>query len=397
MGQVQQIDLATSYRMVRQRTEEISVGLSDEDQCIQSMADASPIKWHRAHTTWFFEQFVLLPFSPDYKAFDPDFKFLFNSYYNAIGDRPPREARGLLSRPGTNTIRSYRQHVDAAIMSRLATANDETRALIELGLQHEQQHQELMLSDLLHAFSQNPLHPAVIPDHRHVAFEPGSSSSIVITGGVELIGHFGTGFAFDSETPRHSELLSPHRLATRLVRNSDWLSFIADGGYRNSELWMSDGWSACCANRWRAPAYWHEDDDGWRVFGLHGDWPIDESAPVCHVSWYEADAYARWAGARLPTESELECAWDHPDIREMTGFVWQWSNSAYLPYPGFRQVEGAIGEYNGKFMINQMVLRGGSIATPAGHARPTYRNFFPPSARWQFSGVRLAWDVHSDA
>ena len=385
--------LAERYRAVRGHTERLAAALTDEDQCVQSMPDASPAKWHRAHTTWFFEEFVLRPHLADYVPFDPAFRFLFNSYYETVGERHPRPARGLITRPGAREVGAYRRHVDEAASRLLAVQEPAVAELVELGLQHEQQHQELLVTDMMHAFAQSPLVPAVLPEWREpdAAAEP--TRFVDLPGGVVAIGHDGQGFAFDNETPRHDALLRPYRLANRLVRNAEWLGFIADGGYRTPTLWMSDGWAAVQAGGWQAPFYWREGDDCWRQVGPGGLAPLDPEAPVRHVSWYEADAFARWAGARLPTEAEFEAALEHPGLHETTSHVWQWTGSAYLPYPGFRPVEGAIGEYNGKFMINQMVLRGGSLATPPSHARPSYRNFFPPGARWQFSGLRLCQDA----
>ncbi len=390
---VEEATLPRRYAAIRARTEHLAASLSDEDQCVQSMPDASPAKWHRAHTTWFFEQFVLTPFVPDYHAFDRDFAYLFNSYYEAVGPRHPRPNRGLLTRPSTARVGAFRQHVDAAMAGLLVRLPNEVPGLVELGLQHEQQHQELLLTDMLHAFAQNPLAPAVLPDWREPAGAVGPTRFVDCPGGMVRIGHQGTAFCFDNETPAHDVYLQPYRLASRLARNGDWLDFIADGGYRTPTLWMSDGWACVQANGWSAPLYWRESEGGWRQMGLGGLAPLDADLPVRHVSWYEADAFARWAGARLPTEAEWEAARRRDEIREQTSHVWQWTSSAYSPYPGYRPVAGAVGEYNGKFMINQMVLRGGSLATPADHTRCSYRNFFHPDKRWQFSGVRLARDV----
>lgn len=385
--------LAERYRAVRGHTERLAAALTDEDQCVQSMPDASPAKWHRAHTTWFFEQFVLGPHLPGYAVFDPQFCFLFNSYYESVGARQPRPARGLITRPGAREVGAYRRHVDEAMARLLAERERDVADLVELGLHHEQQHQELLLTDMMHAFAQSPLVPPVLPGWREPDSEPGPAQFVALPGGTTAVGHDGSGFAFDNEEPRHDALLRPYRLADRLVRNWEWLAFMADGGYRTPALWMSDGWATVQANDWRAPLYWHETDDGPHQVGPGGLAPLDLDAPVRHVSWYEADAYARWAGARLPTEFELEAAASCAELHELDTYAWQWTASAYLPYPGFRAAEGAIGEYNGKFMINQMVLRGGSLATPPGHARATYRNFFQPDKRWQFTGVRLAQDA----
>jgi ergothioneine biosynthesis protein EgtB len=381
------------YISIRGHTERLVASLSAEDQCVQSMPDASPAKWHRAHTTWFFEQFVLGQYLPDYRVFDSDFCYLFNSYYEAVGPRHPRPNRGLLTRPSVDQVTRYRAHVDSAMLQLLSCPPAEAAALIELGLQHEQQHQELLLTDMLHAFAQSPLAPAVLPHWREPRTAPGATRFVDCDGGLVQLGHIGAGFCFDNENPVHRTLLAPYRIASHLVRNSEWLAFIADGGYRTATLWMSDGWARLLAEDWSAPQYWREIDGTWWQMGLHGLVPLNAAAPVRHVSWYEADAFARWAEARLPTEAEWEAASSRSDVAELTGHVWQWTESSYRPYPGFRPVAGAVGEYNGKFMINQMVLRGGSLATPSGHTRPTYRNFFHPDKRWQFSGVRLARDV----
>ena len=385
--------LAERFRTVRHHTEDLAGSLTDEDQVIQSMADASPAKWHRAHTTWFFEQFVLVPHLPGYGVFDPRFSYLFNSYYEAVGARQPRFARGMITRPGASEVGEYRRHVDDAMWRLLAERDDAVNVLVDLGLHHEQQHQELLLTDMMHAFSQNPLAPAVLPSWREPPVDGGAAGWVVHPGATVTIGHDGDGFAFDSEGPLHKALLRPFRLGDRLVRNGEWLQFMRDGGYRQPTLWMSDGWASVQAQGWDAPLYWREAEAGWQQVGPGGLAPLVPEAPVRHISWYEADAFARWAGARLPTEFEMEAAAGLPDLREWDCYAWQWTGSAYLPYPGFRPAEGAIGEYNGKFMINQMVLRGGSLATPPGHLRPTYRNFFPPDKRWQFSGLRLAGDV----
>ena len=381
----------SAYGSVRAHTEWLCAALSAEDQCIQSMADASPAKWHRAHTTWFFEQFLLLDRLPGYTAFSRDFSYLFNSYYDSIGERQPRFARGMITRPSADVVTAYRAHVDEA-MALLQARPGAPSELIALGLQHEQQHQELLLTDMVHALAQNPLAPAMIPGWSPPAPAPGASAWVDCPGGIYTVGHTGRGFAFDNETPAHEVLLRPFRLATQLVRNSAWLEFMADGGYETPALWMSEGWAAVLSEGWNAPLYWRRDGDRWAQFGPGGLAPLDPAAPVRHISWYEADAFARWAGARLPTEAEWEVGARSPQIAEKDDQVWQWTASAYLPYPGFRPAEGAIGEYNGKFMINQMVLRGGSMATPLGHSRCTYRNFFHPDRRWQFSGLRLATD-----
>jgi ergothioneine biosynthesis protein EgtB len=389
--------LTQAYRDTRANTEALAAALSGEDQCVQSMPDASPVKWHRAHTTWFFETFVAVPHIEGYRPFDPRFGFLFNSYYETVGARHPRPARGLLTRPTTSEVGQYRAAVDAALLGWIADAPPEARLLIELGLQHEQQHQELLVTDILHAFAQSPLSPAAIPGWVELPGTPGPTRWISLPGGIASIGHRGNAgeagaFCFDNEMPRHRTLLAPCQLASRLVRNGEYQEFIDAGGYRSAAWWMSEGWDAVRAEGWEAPFYWRRaaDDATFQQMTPGGLLALDPDAPVRHISWYEADAYARWRGLRLPTEAELETAAGL--LPEFDTHVWQWTNSAYLPYPGFRAPPGAVGEYNGKFMINQMVLRGGSMATPAGHARATYRNFFHPSKRWQFSGVRLARD-----
>lgn len=381
------------FAEVRSHMEQLAAALTPEDQCVQSMPDASPAKWHRAHTTWFFEEFVLGPHLPGYVPFEGAFRYLFNSYYEQVGARHPRPMRGVLTRPSAEEVGAYRAHVDAAMARLLAAPPDGVADLVELGLQHEQQHQELLITDVLHAFSLSPLRPALLPGWREAPAATGPTRWLGFDGGLREIGHAGAGFAFDNETPRHRVLLQPHRLASRLVRNGEWLEFMRDGGYRTPTLWMSDGWAAAQEQGWHAPLHWFDDGAGWRQMGPGGAAPLDPEAPVRHVSWYEADAFARWAGARLPTEFELEAAAGHPGLSEFASHVWQWTESAYRPYPGFRPPPGAVGEYNGKFMINQMVLRGGSAATPPGHARPEYRNFFHPDKRWQFTGLRLARDA----
>jgi ergothioneine biosynthesis protein EgtB len=355
------------------------------------MPDASPAKWHRAHTTWFFEQFLLLPALPGYTAFSPEFSYLFNSYYETVGARHPRFARGMITRPSAADVTAYRAHVDDA-MARLIEQGG-AADLIRLGLQHEQQHQELLMTDMVHGMAQNPLNPAMIPGWAAPAHATGSDGWIDCAGGIHSIGHRGADFAFDNEGPAHDVLLRPYRLQDRLVRNAAWQDFIADGGYRSPTIWMSEGWAAVQSEGWQAPLHWRRDGESWQEFGPGGLAALDPYAPVRHISWYEADAFARWVGARLPTEFEWEAASQSPGLLERDSHVWQWTGSAYLPYPGFRTVEGAIGEYNGKFMINQMVLRGGSMATPPGHTRTTYRNFFHPDRRWQFTGLRLAMDL----
>ena len=381
---------ADAYLSVRAHTEKLCAALGAEDQCVQSMPDASPAKWHRAHTTWFFEQFCLGPHAPCYRPFDPAFSYLFNSYYDTVGSRHPRPQRGLLTRPDAASVARYRAHVDAAMADFLPEADETAQSIAALGLQHEQQHQELLITDMLHAFAQNPLSPSVLPGWTDPEGTASPAQWKEFPGGVAMIGA-GGGFCFDNETPRHRVLQAPYRLANRLVRNADYLAFMQDGGYATPALWMSEGFAQAQQERWEAPLYWRKIEGAWHQFGPGGLAALNPAAPVRHVSWYEADAFARWAGARLPTEVELEsgCA----QVAEFTGIVWQWTNSAYLAYPGFRPPAGAIGEYNGKFMISQMVLRGGSAATPPGHTRPSYRNFFYPHSRWQFSGLRLAQDI----
>ncbi len=387
-----------TFDTVRAHTEMLSAALQPEDQAIQSMPDASPAKWHRAHTTWFFEQFVLLPRDPHYHAYDDSFSFLFNSYYEALGARYPRAARGLVTRPGAAEVGAYRAFVDEGMRTLLrASESAGLDDLVTLGLHHEQQHQELLVTDMLHAFAQNPLAwrgdgLAVLPGWAPSPGVTGPTRFLHRSGGLVEIGHDGQGFGFDNEFPRHRALLQPHALASRLVRNVEWRAFMEEGGYRTASFWMSDGWALACREGWDAPMHWRPDGEGgWLTVTPAGPEPVDPEQPVRHVSWYEADAYARWAGARLPTEFELEAA--AAELPELFGHAWQWTNSAYLPYPGFRAAPGAIGEYNGKFMINQMVLRGSSYATPPGHARASYRNFFPPEKRWQAAGLRLARDL----
>jgi ergothioneine biosynthesis protein EgtB len=392
-------ELVQRYQGIRRHSLALAEGLSAEDCQLQSIPEASPVKWHLAHTSWFFETFILLRLPTPVAAFNPAYAVLFNSYYVGIGPRHARPQRGLLSRPSLEQVLAYREHVDRH-MSELLAGNQlgaDALALVELGLNHEQQHQELLLTDLKHHFSCNPLLPAwrpsgpdpAMPEHNRHA-----PRRLPLPGGLVEVGHTGAGFCYDNETPRHRVWLEPFALASRNVTNVEYLEFMLDGGYQRPELWLSDGWDAVCEGGWQAPLYWQHGDEGWQVFTLHGPMAMEPAATLSHVSFYEADAFARWAGARLPTEAE----WEHAATRstEVEGLhdeVWQWCNSAYLPYPGFRPAAGAVGEYNGKFMINQMVLRGGSLATPPGHSRPSYRNFFPPWARWQFSGIRLAWDA----
>jgi ergothioneine biosynthesis protein EgtB len=381
-----------AFRTVRAETERRAAPLSAEDQQIQSMPDASPTKWHRAHTTWFFEQFVLAPHVPDYQRFDDRFAFLFNSYYVAAGPRHARPQRGLITRPATADVAAYRAHVDAALRELVESAApalfDKIVPLLEIGLHHEQQHTELLWTDILHAFAQNPTDPVYDAAWKMPRAEA-AREFVELPAGIHLIGHDGDGFCFDNEEPAHRELIEPARICRALVTNGEWLEFMTDGGYATAALWLSDGWATAQNEGWQAPGYWRRQDDAWFQYSLGGLRVIDPAAPVCHVSYYEADAFARWAGKHLPSEAEWEVAARQDLLDDAFGIVWQWTRSAYLPYPGYRAPEGAIGEYNGKFMVNQMVLRGSSVATPEGHARLSYRNFFYPPHRWQFTGVRL--------
>jgi ergothioneine biosynthesis protein EgtB len=413
--------LAEGYRRVRAATMAMVEGLSPEDCLVQSMPDASPVKWHLAHLTWFFETFVLEAHDgPTHVPFDPAFRVLFNSYYVGVGDRHPRPERGMISRPSLDEVFAYRRAVDARMGSLLETEtlDDALLDVVELGLHHEQQHQELILTDLKHHLWKNPTRPTYrVTDATGPTVAPAPMTFVERPEGIARIGNSAEAFAFDNERPEHRIWLAGYAIASRPVTCGEYLAFIADSGYARPELWLSDGWDVCQRERWEAPLYWERDYHGaWTLFTLSGMRAIDRDEPVTHVSYYEADAYARWAGARLPTEGEWECAArslldagsvDHgnfhehgpvhpraasaaPGLQQFYGDVWEWTQSAYLGYPGFRVAEGAVGEYNGKFMINQMVLRGGSCATPSGHVRPTYRNFFPPHVRWQFSGIRLA-------
>jgi len=380
---------------VRARSAALAGPLSDADATVQSMPDASPAKWHLAHTTWFFEAFVLRDHVPGYRAFDERFAYLFNSYYETEGARHPRPARGLLARPDLATVLAYRAHVDAALEAALPGLAPEARSLVELGTHHEEQHQELLLTDILHLFAQNPIEPVYAPDAPRPAAAGSATGWLDHPGGVVAIGHAASAsFAFDCEAPVHRVLLQPFRLADRLVTNGEWLDFVADGGYATPSLWLSDGWAWVRREGVEAPLYWRQEAGAWRTFTLRGPAAVDPTAPVAHVSYYEADAFAAWAGARLPREAEWETiARAHPGTAQLYDACWQWTGSAFLPYPGFRAAAGAVGEYNGKFMSGQFVLRGGSCATPAGHSRPGYRNFFYPHQRWQFTGVRLAKDA----
>lgn len=422
-AKVSRSGVLAQFEGVRACTETLAGPLSPEDQVIQSMPDASPAKWHRAHTTWFFETFLLSPNLADYSVFDQDFGYLFNSYYDAIGARHPRPKRGLLTRPDCETVARYRAHVDAAMEKLITNSDEETwdsiAALVTLGLNHEQQHQELLLMDMLHGFSCNTVEPSyerptplpsiAAPDLTWTKFE----------GGLQDIGHDAAGdansFSFDNESPRHQVNLLPFQIANRLVTNAEWMAFMDDGGYTRPEYWLADGWAYAQQEEWQAPLYWRPDDKNtWTAFGLRGRQAINPDTPVCHVSFYEADAYATWAGKRLPTEYEWETAAStvplevnllskgslrtlpaihEPGLQQMFGDVWEHTRSPYVPYPRFKVASGAVGEYNGKFMANQMVLRGGSCITPENHIRPTYRNFFYPHQRWMFAGLRVADDV----
>ena len=410
--------LTDRYRAVRQFTDTLCEPLSAEDCVVQSMPDVSPTRWHLAHTTWFFETFLLQP-RPGYRVFHPEFNYLFNSYYNTVGPQFPRPRRGLLSRPGLDEVRAYRQHVDEHLLQLLGDESlpPETGRIVELGIHHEQQHQELMLTDIKHVLSCNPLWPAYREDEIPGTKPVVPSSWNHFDEGIYWIGHEGPGFAYDNESPRHRQFLETFQIAGRLVTCGEYRQFVEDGGYRRPEFWLSAGWHQVCQEEWQAPLYWVQRDGAWSVFTLAGLRQLDPGQPVCHVSYFEADAYATWAGCRLPTEAEWEVTSEqvpiagnfadrllahgtalHPnstapgdaDPAQMFGDVWEWTSSPYTPYPGFRIADGALGEYNGKFMCNQYVLRGGSCATSQNHIRRTYRNFFPPDARWQFTGIRLA-------
>jgi ergothioneine biosynthesis protein EgtB len=413
--------LDARYAAIRATTMALAAPLSAEDCALQSMPDASPVKWHLAHTSWFFETFVLERFVAGYRPFHPQFRTLYNSYYHGVGARHPRPERGLLSRPSLADVLAYREHVDARMAPLVARAGIEVdlAALIELGLQHEQQHQELILTDVLHLLSCNPLQPAYQVAKAHAPTAAPAPAWLPYAGGLVDIGHDGAGFAFDNETPRHRVFVLPFALASHPVTAGDFAAFVADGGYRRPELWVSLGWDTVVARGWIAPCHWETKDGATTTFTLAGRVALDPRAPMTQVSWFEADAYARWAGARLPTEFEWETAAAGVPIdgnfqddgvlqpvpprvappfgvpAQLFGDVWEWTASAYAPYPRFRPAPGAVGEYNGKFMCNQYVLRGGSCATPRSHVRATYRNFFPPEARWQFSGLRLARDIES--
>ncbi len=415
LSPAQTASLAEAFGAVRRMTEQLCAPLSAEDQMLQSMPDASPAKWHQAHTTWFFETFILLPHLPGYQPINPSYTYLFNSYYKQLGGHPVRANRGLLSRPSLEEVQAYRGHVDENMLRLLENgAGAELTAKVELGLNHEQQHQELILTDVKHSLWMHPLRSTYLPRPAEMDAEAAPLRWFDYDGGLHWVGHAGDGFAFDNEGPRHREFLRPFRLASRLVTNAEYLEFIRDGGYSRPELWLSEGWDAVIANGWQAPLYWNSREDGWTTNKLSGEHPLNPAEPVCHVSYFEADAYTRWAGARLPSEAEWEvCAARMPvkgnllengryhparatksqvGPAQLFGDVWEWTASPYMAYPGFRPAAGVLGEYNGKFMCNQFVLRGGSCATPASHIRASYRNFFPPQARWQFSGIRLAND-----
>jgi ergothioneine biosynthesis protein EgtB len=410
-------DLAERFRSARALSEALAAPLSDADASVQSMPDASPAKWHLAHVTWFFETFVLRDHLPGFRPHDERFAYLFNSYYEAEGDRHPRARRGMLTRPTLDEVLAWRADVDAALVDAMPRLAPAARELVLLGIHHEQQHQELLLTDILNLFAENPLGPAMWDEPRNAPVPvPDPLRWIEGHTGIVEVGHEGPGFSFDCEGPRHRTLLHPHALADRPVTNSEWRVFIDDGGYARPDLWLSDGWAWVRENGIAAPLYWRRHEREWLGFALDGLRPLHPAAPVAHVSYYEADAYARWAGARLPTEPEWESAAAMLDpaegnqldaagpvrpraarggrgLRQMFGDVWEWTASAYLPYPGFRPAEGAVGEYNGKFMSGQFVLKGASCATPRGHSRASYRNFFYPHQRWQFTGVRLARDL----
>jgi ergothioneine biosynthesis protein EgtB len=404
----------------RRLSHELAQPLSAEDMTVQAMEDASPTKWHVAHVTWFFETFILAKHLPDYRAFDETFNYCFNSYYESQGPRQPRPKRGVLTRPSSERVLAYRAHVDEALVKLFAKGvapDSEIARLVEIGINHEQQHQELLLTDILALFAANPLRPAYRARRSRPALpEPEAAGWIDFQGGIRQAGHGGNGFAWDNEAPRHDVLIHPFRLADRLVTNAEWLDFMSDGGYRTASLWLADGWATVNREGWESPLYWEQRDGQWLAMSLEGLQSVERAAPVAHVSYYEADAFARWAGKRLPTEFEWEIAaedlpvagntlatralrplpadarsGDHP--RQMFGDVWEWTLSAYLPYPGYRPPAGALGEYNGKFMVSQQVLRGASCATPDGHTRATYRNFFYPHQRWQFMGLRLASEI----
>lgn len=410
--------LIDHYRKVRQHSLLLAEPLSDEDCGAQSMVDASPVKWHLAHTTWFFETFILEAMETAFAPFHPAFRVLFNSYYNGVGEKHPRAQRGLLTRPAMDVVRAYRADVDARIARLLASElarpeRERLTMLLALGLEHEQQHQELLLTDVKHLLAQSPLFPAYLDSASPPLQAPAAATAwLAFDGGLAQIGHAGEGFCFDNELPRHPQYVAPFELATALVTNGDYLAFIEAGGYRTAHLWLAEGWDWVRSQGLQCPLYWQRDEAGqWQEFTLFGLRPLDVLAPATHLSLFEADAYAHWMGARLPTEAEWEVAAQGVDVEvgqlhpapasatvgagllQMFGHCWQWTSSSYAPYPGYRTAPGALGEYNGKFMLNQYVLRGSSCATPAGHARASYRNFFPAGARWQFAGIRLARQI----
>ncbi len=416
--QIDVAELVTAYTATRHATEQLCAPLAVEDYVIQATPDVSPTKWHIAHVTWFFETFLLKPHLPGYEPIDPKYEYLFNSYYNAVGPQYDRPSRGLLSRPTVAEVYAYRAHVDRAMLALLEGASESQLAkvgpAVTLGINHEQQHQELLLTDIKYNLSINPLRPAYhtveLPRRPAVPLEWHDDD-----GGIVEVGHDGSGFSFDNESPRHEALLQPYRIASRPVTCGEYAAFVEDGGYARPDLWLSSGWDTVQAGGWEGPLYWERIDGEWWMFTLSGMQRLDEHAPVCHLSYVEADSYARWARVRLPTEQEWEHAAAGTPVRgnlaesglfqpvaaggtnagleQLYGDVWEWTQSAYLPYPGFTPVEGALGEYNGKFMVGQMVLRGGSCATPESHIRATYRNFFHPTDRWQFQGLRLAADA----
>jgi ergothioneine biosynthesis protein EgtB len=412
------VAIAEQYKRVRGFSEHLCQALVTEDYVIQSMPDVSPTKWHLAHVTWFWETFLLSQAVPAYQPLHPEYAYLFNSYYNSLGTRHSRPKRGMLSRPTVEEVYQYRHSIDQQVLALLAESDERQLAAllptITLGLNHEQQHQELILTDIKHLLSCNPLHPAYMTGVSIRESHVPALEWITYPEGLCWIGHEGEGFFFDNEEPRHRQFLQAFRLASRLITNGEYLEFIEDGGYRNPLLWLSDGWNTVQQEGWDAPLYWEKHDGHWWMMTLSGRHAVDKTEPVCHVSYYEADAYARWADARLPTEAEWEMAarevplegnfaeqgFYHPTapsssgkLTQMYGDVWEWTQSPYTPYPGYKPAPGAVGEYNGKFMCNQFVLRGGSCVTPQSHIRLTYRNFFPPNARWQFTGIRLAKEV----